>query len=388
MMKLHWSLPSFTDGDCRHLAPDPDRDDYRPATFGYLTEVARAADLVGFDAMLLPTGSTCEDAWVLAAALIPLTERLKFLVAVRPGIMSPTLAAQMVATFQRVSGDRLALNIVSGSADVEQRRYGDFLDKAERYERTAEFVEVLRRACGEEPFDFSGEHITVEGATTHTPPAVFPDLYFGGSSKTAEPVAATQTDCWLTHADKPDVVRERVERMKGLAAEAGRSLRIGISVVIVTRDYAEDAWAAIDHALSRVSPDKLEEIQSIVRLNDSENHSQMAALRDQNADLVVSPNLWAGVGLLRGGAGTALVGSHQEVADRLAEYHALGVDEFILHGYPHLEEAYSIGYGVMPILRREGLLAELPPVAAPAFRRNAAGVLNTGPRTPSGVAHA
>jgi alkanesulfonate monooxygenase len=375
MIELHWGLPSFVDGDSRALAPDPTIGDWRSANFDYLTQITRAVDQLGFDGMLLPTGTNCEDAWILASALISHTKRLKFLVAIRPGLMSPTLAAQMIATFQRLSDNRLMLNVVSGSSDVEQRRFGDFYDKATRYERTSEFLDILFHASTAEPYDYKGTHYQVEQATTHTPPAVFPKVYFGGSSEPAEPVAAKQVDVWLTQGEPPATVRQRVTRMKSLAAAQGRQLRVGVSVVVITRDRANDAWSVANRNLENVSAEKLKELRQVLARNDSEAQRRTNVLRDESGDLVVSPNLWSGVGLFRGGAGTALVGSHSEVAERLMEYHDCGVDEFILHGYPHLEEAYWIGEGVMPILRREGVLRELPPIAEPTFRRTAAAVL-------------
>jgi alkanesulfonate monooxygenase len=136
---------------------------------------------------------------------------------------------------------------------------------------------------------------------------------------------------------------------------------------VITRDTAEEAWAEADRLLAGLHPQAIERAQQIQRASQSEGQRRMVALHDgRTDDLEVSPNLWAGVGLVRGGAGTALVGSHEEVADRVAEYHDLGIDEFILSGYPHLEEAYRVGEGVMPVLRRRALLAEPAGSAQPA----------------------
>src|SRR3981081_4801733 len=137
----------------------------RPPDIDYLAQVARAAEHVGFTGVLTPTGTWCEDAWLTTAALIPQTERLKFLVAFRPGVISPTLAAQMAATYQRISRGRLLLTVVTGGDSVEQQRFGDYHDHDQRYARTDEFLAIVRAVWSGEPVDFAGTHLQVEGAT-------------------------------------------------------------------------------------------------------------------------------------------------------------------------------------------------------------------------------
>lgn len=363
---LHWFLPTTGDsrtdlsqgnavGARRHaeLAADG-----RPPTIGYLGQIARSAEQLGFDAVLTPTSSWCEDAWIVAAALSQMTERLRFLVAFRPGILSPTLAAQMAATFQRVSGGRLLLNVVTGGDDVEQRRFGDVLGKEDRYARCAEFLHVVREAWTGQPFDFAGEHIRVEGA--HVPnPAEPPGVWFGGSSPAAIDVAARHADVYLTWGEPPAAVAEKLDRVRAAAERAGRVLRFGIRLHAIARETGEEAWAQADRLLAAMDPAAIERAQAALRSSQSEGQRRMLELHGGRTDrLEVAPNLWAGVGLVRGGAGTALVGSHAEIADRIAEYHELGIEEFILSGYPHLEEAYRVGEGVLPELRRRGLLRE------------------------------
>jgi alkanesulfonate monooxygenase len=164
---LHWFLP--TSGDSRNVVPGSGGHG-RPASIDYLAQIARAADALGFESVLTPTGTHCEDAWLVTAALSQQTTRLKFLVAFRPGITNPTLAAQQAATFQRITNGRLVINIVTGGDSFEQRRFGDWLTHDERYARTDEFMKILRGAWSGEPFDFAGWHYKVRGATTQTPP--------------------------------------------------------------------------------------------------------------------------------------------------------------------------------------------------------------------------
>ena len=373
-IKLHWFLP--TNGDSRSdlsLGNAVGRDGSRVTEnsterapdIGYIGQIARSAEQLGFDAALTPTSSWCEEAWVMTAALSQVTERFRFLVAFRPGFTSPTLAAQMAATFQRVSGGRLLLNVVTGGDDSEQRRFGDHLGKEARYRRAGEFLEIVRRLWEGDPVDFQGEHYDISDARI-IPADVWPELYFGGSSAPALEVAAAQADVYLTWGEPPAPVAEKIARVADRAAELGRELRYGIRLHVIARDTAEEAWAEADRLLAGLDPEEIARSQAIQQDSQSEGQRRMVQLHNGRSDaLEVSPNLWAGVGLVRGGAGTALVGSHEQVADRIAEYHDLGIDEFILSGYPHLEEAYRVGEGVMPVLRRRGLLAEPNPQSQP-----------------------
>ncbi|MFJ3673404.1 LLM class flavin-dependent oxidoreductase [Streptomyces sp. NPDC090106] len=379
-MRFHWFLPTASDGrsltvgtrtthgpeaalDQTHLVT---ADRFRAPTIGYLTQIAQAAEANGFDAVLTPTGTWCEDAWLTCAALAQETEQLKFLVAFRPGLITPTLAAQQASTLQRMSGGRLLLNVVTGGERDEQARFGDHLVKAERYARTDEFLTVLRGAWSGEPFTFKGEHYDVAGATVLAPPDPLPRLYFGGSSPQAGPVAARHTDTYLTWGEPPGQVAPKLSWIRELARQQGRQVRFGIRFHVVTRDTSAEAWAAAERLLAGLDRAHVDRVQNLLAASESTGQARMRALharfRDGSwtpSDLEIYPNVWAGVGLLRGGAGTALVGSHTEVADRIAEYAALGIDEFILSGFPHLEEAYMVGEGVLPELRRRNLKPEI-----------------------------
>jgi alkanesulfonate monooxygenase len=333
----------------------------RTPDIGYIGQIARSAEQLGFAGALTPVSSWCEDAWLMTAALTQVTERFKFLVALRPGLLSPTLAAHMAATYQRISRGRLLLNIVVGGDDAEQRRFGDHLGKAERYRRAGEFLHILRALWSGAPVDFTGEFLDVAGARI-VPAGVWPEIYLGGSSPGAIDVAARSADVYLTWGEPPDDVAEKLDSVRAAAKTAGRELRFGIRLHVIARQDAGEAWTQAQRLLDGLDPAHIERAQAIQRASGSEGQRRMAALHGGRTDaLEVSPNLWAGVGLVRGGAGTALVGSHEEVADRIAEYHGLGIDEFILSGYPHLEEAYHVGEGVLPILRRCGLLASPNP---------------------------
>ncbi|MFC5291174.1 LLM class flavin-dependent oxidoreductase [Actinokineospora guangxiensis] len=360
MLTFHWFLP--TTGDSRNLVggghgvPTTATGGVRPATSAYLGQIARSAEQLGFTGVLTPTGLWCEDAWLTTAMLVGATERLKFLVAFRPGLLSPTLAAQMAATFQNQSGGRLLLNVVTGGEDPEQRAYGDFLDKNARYRRTDEFLSIVRALWRGERVTHVGEHLTVDGAALVRTPDPVPDIYFGGSSPAAIDVAGARTDVYLTWGEPPAQVAEKVAAVRAAAARHGRTPRFGIRLHVISRDRAADAWAEARRLLAALDPATIARVQEGLARSGSEGQRRMLALHGGRTDaLEVSPNLWAGVGLVRGGAGTALVGSHAEVADRITEYHDVGISEFVLSGYPHLEEAYWFAEGVFPELATRGL---------------------------------
>ncbi len=366
---LHWFLPTSGDGRTiverfhanRSLGPSAARD----PDIDYLAQIARSAEQLGFEGVLTPTGTWCEDAWLTTAALIRETTRLKFLVAFRPGVISPTLAAQMAATYQRISNGRLLLNVVTGGDAVEQRRFGDWHDHDARYARTAEFLTIVRGVWSGVPFDFEGEHLSVAGATVLAAPDPTPGVYFGGSSPAALPVAAQHADVYLTWGEPPAQVAEKIRKVRELAAENGRTVRFGIRLHTISRDSSAEAWAEAGKLLEALDPEQVRKAQEQLAASESVGQRRMVALHGGALGsgvrgLEIYPNLWAGVGLVRGGAGTALVGSHEEVADRIEEYHGLGIDEFIFSGYPHLEEAYWFGEGVRPELARRGLLSGVP----------------------------
>jgi alkanesulfonate monooxygenase len=363
-LEIHWFLPTWGDGRSivDFFAADGSANNDvqgRRADIDYLRLIAQAADRLGFAGVLTPTGSQCEDPWLIAAALAPATERLRFLVAFRPGLILPTLAAQMAATLQRISNGRTLVNIVTGGDADEQQSFGDFLDHDARYERTDEFLTVLRQ-CWQAPFDHEGAFYPVQGGGLKVPfgregPPPIPPIYFGGASPAAERVAARHADVYLLWGEPPAWVAERVARMRRLAADEGRSLRFGIRFHVIAREREEDAWAVTDHLLDSMAPDQIERAQQRFAATESVGQKRMAELHKGRLDrdaLTVSPNLWSGIGLVRRGAGTALVGSFDQVAERIREYVDLGLDTFILSGYPHLEECYVTGEELLPRVRR------------------------------------
>jgi alkanesulfonate monooxygenase len=355
-LNLFWFIP--THGDSRYLGTTQGA---RHIDHAYLKQVAVAADTQGFDGVLLPTGRSCEDAWVVAASLIDATTKLKFLVAIRPGLSSPGLAVRMASTFDRLSNGRLLINIVTGGDQGELEADGVFADHEKRYEITDEFLRVWRASMsgegGDAGFDFEGEHLSVKGAKTLYPPVQkpYPPLYFGGSSEPAHELAAEQVDVYLTWGEPPAAVAAKIADMRARAAKYNRTLRFGIRLHVIVRETNDAAWQAAEELIKYVDDDVIARAQKSFAKMDSIGQQRMTALHGGKRDkLEVSPNLWAGVGLVRGGAGTALVGDPETVAARIREYADLGIDTFIFSGYPHLEESYRFSELVFPLLGRGG----------------------------------
>jgi alkanesulfonate monooxygenase len=381
-LKFHWFLPT-NGGDGWHVVGGGHGLTAgaagRPATIPYLGQIARSAEQLGFEAALTPTGAWCEDAWVATAMLSGLSERLKFLVAFRPGLTSPFLAAQMAGSFQNLSGGRLLLNVVTGGESHEQRMYGDYLDKDGRYERCGEFLHIVRALWTGDQVTYAGRHLKLDTAVLGQLPDPAPQIYFGGSSPAALEVAAQHVDVYLTWGEPPAAVAEKIERLRVIADKKGRELRYGIRLHTIARDTAEEAWTQADRLLAGISEDQIRRVQDGLRRSESEGQKRMLALNGGTKDgLQIYPNLWAGVGLVRGGAGTALVGSHSQIADLIEEYVAAGISEFVLSGYPHLEEAYHFGEGVLPELTRRGLWHH------PAPQRHTSGTVPFGAPAPVG----
>jgi len=347
-LDIYWFLPSS--GDSRYLG----KSKYgRLVSNDYLRQVAVAADNLGYDGILIPTGAGCEDPWVTASTLVPVTRRLNFLVAVRPDTVLPTVAARMASTLDRASGGRLRINIVSGGDATELAADGVHLSHDERYEAAGEFLDVWKALLSGEKLDYEGKYYNIKGGRSLFPPhqRPYPPVYFGGSSPAAHELAAKHVDAYLTWGEPPEAVAEKIANVRAKAEKLGRKLRFGVRLHVIVRETNDEAWQAADDLISRLDDETIAKAQAHYATMDSVGQSRMASLHGGRRDkLEISPNLWAGVGLVRGGAGTSLVGDPQTVATRLKEYADLGVDSFVLSGYPHLEEAYRFAELVFPLL--------------------------------------
>ena len=350
---IFWFLP--TSGDTRYLGTS---DFGRAPDIDYLRDIAATADRLGYDGMLIPTGASCLDPWVAATAVAHATRRLKLLVALRTSLSGPTAAARQAAALDQVLDGRLLLNVVPGGDPRELAADGAFFSHDGRYENADEFLTVWKRLMAGETVDFAGKHVRVEGAKNFHPgpQQPHPPLYFGGSSPAAHELAGKHVDAYLTWGEPPAAVAEKIADVRARAAKNGRTVCFGIRLHAIVRETEAEAWAEAERLISRLTDDDIARAQANYAKMDSVGQSRMAALHGGNRDkLEIAPNLWAGVGLVRGGAGTALVGDPDTVVARMREYQALGIETFVMSGYPHLEEAIRFAELVFPLLGKSAV---------------------------------
>ena len=348
-LNIFWFIP--VSGDGSYLGTP---EGHRPPDFRYLKQIAQAADNLGFEGVLIPTGRNCDDPMIIAAALATHTERLRFLVALRPGTISPTYAARQAAAFDRISRGRFIVNVVTGGNPSELAGDGIHLGHDERYAHTAEFLSVYGPLLHGQKVDLDGKYIQVKGAKLEFPTVQQPGppIWFGGSSDPGIEVAAQHSDVYLTWGEPLDEVEQKLDKVRASAQAKGRSVKFGLRIHLIVRETDEAAWQVADDLIARLPNAAIAAAQKkFAEESDSVGQQRMSMLHGGRRDrLEIAPNLWAGIGLVRGGAGTALVGSAETVAKRLREYQALGIETIIASGYPHLEEAYKVAELLFPVL--------------------------------------
>lgn len=327
----------------------------RRVDLGYYKQLALAYDQLGYTGALFATGA--HDVWVLAGALLSYTERLKLLVAIHPGLIAPTLLGKMAATLQEFSRGRLLINVVSGDAKM-LGAYGMTMPHDERYEMADEYLQIWHRLFAGETVDFNGHYFQTQGAKLALPVGQGiepPPLWFGGSSDKAIDVAAKHVETYLSWGETPDQIGAKVDLVKARAEKLGRELEYGIRLYVIVRDTDEEAWAAAADLYGRMDEAAIAANQRFVGKTDSVGQQRMTAMHggqkpENLRDLEIAPNLWAGIGLVRPGPGTAIVGSPDTVIRTLEAYKKAGVNTFILSGMPLLEEAFRFGEKVLPRL--------------------------------------
>jgi alkanesulfonate monooxygenase len=348
--EIFWFVPCAGDG--RHVGAAT-----RPNSFAYLSSVAQAADNLGFDGALLPTGGLSEDTIVIGSALLSQTRHLRFLVAIRPGLISPILAARINSSLDRISNGRAHLNVVSGSGKFDFE--GLPLSHEERYGLAREWLAAFRGAFGSEPVNVNGKYIHIENGKALLPSVQrpYPPIYFAGSSDEAREVAAEHADVYLSWGEPPAEVAAKFADVRRQAQLRGRTLRFGLRAHIIVRETEEEAWQAADRLIAHLTDEQIAKAQAGFAASESVGQQRMARLHNGRRDsLRIGPNLWAGVGLVRGGAGTAFVGNPENVARAMAQYQEAGVEIFILSGYPHLEEAYRTAELLFPAIGKRSAL--------------------------------
>ncbi len=363
-VEFGWFIP--TNGDGRYIGVKPEREPSQ----AYFVEVAQAAEEAGYEFALIPAGGECWDGWIVGSWVAAATTKLKPLVAMRPGLITPVLAARMAATLDRMSGGRALVNIVTGHYPADLKASGDPLHGShdERYGRTKEFLEVVK-GVWQQPdqhganFHYAGSHYEVEGGASRPAPVQkpHPPLYFGGSSEAGKRTAAETADVYLMWTEPIGWIKEQIAEMEGYLAELrdarnmSRSLRYGIRAQLVVRDTEEEAWAAAHEILRHVEPDLLDAREKLHSKTDATNQKRQMELfsASKDNDYRIGPNLWSGLSAVRGGGAVAFVGTPEQVSDRIVEFVDAGVTSFILSGYPHLEEAKRSGKLLLPLVKQK-----------------------------------
>ena len=321
----------------------------------YVRQFAQAHEQAGFDHILVAHHSTGPDAFLVVSYAASVTERLGFMLAHRPGFVEPTLAARKLATLDQFTDGRLAVHIISGGDDAEQRRDGDFLSHDERYARTDEYVDLLRRIwTSDRPFDHSGTYYRFEGGFSEVKPVQKPHIpiYFGGASAPAIDVAGRHADIYALWGETHEQVREQVARVRASAARHGRQIRFSVSFRPILAETEEKAWARAEDILERTRA--LRAAQGLQGQGDpkqSEGARRLLAAAEQGDR--VDKRLWTAIARETGARSnsTALVGTPEQVADALVDYWDLGVTTFLIRGFDPLEDATDYGRALIPHTR-------------------------------------
>lgn len=358
--RFDWFIP--VDGDGVHIGTPRAE---RPPTFEYLRQVVQAAEDAGFYSMLIPTRfanglfdehAPLAETWTMATALAAVTSRIRFLVAVRPGFISTGLFAQMVATFDQLSGGRIDVNVVPGGIQGEFERFGETSEHGDRYARAEEFIAALRALwASPEPVSFEGQYVQLADAFISPRPigasgAVGdgPQFYVGGASPRALAFAGRQADAFLAWIQPLEAFADLLQRTREAYATAGRQPVFGMRTHLVVRDSEEAAWEAADELLEQAADSVKSQRQGIFAGTPMIGQQAQLAHAD---DYRLGPHLWNGISAVRVNCGTAIVGTPEQVSAELLEYWRLGVDEFILSGYPHVEECHRVAASVVPLMR-------------------------------------
>lgn len=322
----------------------------------YIAEIAHAAEISGFQGGLIPSFPMTDEPWVISSLLARETSTFRFMIPFQPGFLNPVVAARMTASLQRATGGRALYNIITGGGGPAQLWWGDSATHDDRYGRTTEFLDVLKGVWNGGPFSYQGKFYQVEDAGLPNPLSKeeYPEIYFSGSSDAALASASKHADYYLTWLEPFEQLREKFDRVKARTQILGRKIKCAIRVDIIARPTEEEAWAEIEkgfNSLSREALDKFHNPDGSDSVGAARQRGNRPTTINSYKDLIIEPNVWSGFSLLRGGQTNGIVGSYEQVAERLDELVALGADAFILASTPHLEEAYRVGEEVLPLLR-------------------------------------
>lgn len=349
-LRIHWRLPQRGEGTgITRSAQAGLRETGLPDLENQI-RFCREAESHGIDSLLVDFGWLKPDAIILSTALGLATSRIRFIIAYRSGLMSPTAFVQQLNTLSSMIDGRFSLNVVAGYSPEEQRAYGDFLPHDDRYARTEEFLAVCNEYWRTGRAECAGRYYRIEGGRLLTPfvssdGAIGPELLIAGGSVQARDLAVRQGTCWMMFAQPP----EQIRAMAGPVLDAGRT--IGIRAAVVVRPTRTEALAEARRIVAHSDPDAVSRGGERRFIGGSDSVSMNRAY-DAAASEWLTPYLWTGAVRVFGSSSLVLIGSPEEIADALFEYRDAGVTQFIFSGWPKLEEMLVFGREVLPILRR------------------------------------
>lgn len=340
--EISW-FSALCDDDYEFLGvPDP----MLKSSWEHCRDIVVQAEAGGFDNILLPSGYELGiDTTAFAAGVAPMLRRMRLLMAVRIGEMWPPQLARQIATIDQMLGGRLTVNIISSDMP------GEKLASGPRYARTVEAMSILKTMLNGQPLDHAGEfwNLKLDPPRVTTVSGKAPLLYFGGLSEDAREAAAKGCDVFLMWPDKKETIAGIIADMKARAARHGRTLRFGYRAHMIVRDTETEARAAADRLLSKLDAAAGAAIRAKSLDSTSVGVQAQAALRESAADDgYAEANLWTGVGRARSGCGAAIVGDPDQVLAKLNDYRDMGIEAFILSGYPHAAEADLFARHVLP----------------------------------------
>lgn len=352
--RFDWFIP--IDGDGAHIGTARAE---RPPTYEYLSRVVEAAEESGFYSLLIPTrfanglfdqAAPLAETWTMVSALAARSRSVRFLVAVRPGFVNAGLFAQMAATLSQITGGRVDLNIVPGGIKGEFEKMGERIDHDTRYERAEEFIAAVRQLWERpEPIRFEGRFVRLDGVHCSPGPAGgTPKFYLGGASPAALRLAGAQSDVYLGWIGPIEETRKHLERARASFAQARRAPAFGVRSHLVMRDTEAEAWEETEALLSRAEDSVKAQRAALLAGTRMVGAAAQARAFD---DFRVGPRLWNGISQVRVNCGSALVGTPDQIAEELLAYWRLGIDEFILSGYPHVEECRRTARDLIPRVR-------------------------------------
>ncbi len=328
----------------------------RKPTLETIANLIDTAGELGFSSLLTATNyhSYLEN-FTAATAALARSRNAGLLVAVRTGMFDAAMYAKMVSTLATLFPNRVRINIVTGSSTAENAMYGDYSPHEARYERTREFMQVLRLFWTHQGvINFEGKYYKYSGSVLEPKPPHPIPLYFGGASEAAMRIAAELADVYLIWGEPMDMIQKRVARMNELSLEFGRQISYGLRTHVVVRETEAEAMVAAERMISKINPQVRENfVKSYAKVDSTGQGNQIKMLESalQRGDLMIEPNLWAGVGMARSGVGVAIVGDPKQVAAKIQSYVDIGISNFIFSGYPHLDECRRFGEMVLPLVK-------------------------------------